>query len=141
MNYSWYVPVVFCCFLTHQRPYHCLTDRVIFFYQVFDSVRQWPHHGLTDQSFFNHFFDLGRQWPYHRSVVWSLTSQSKISFLKKPSLTDCGMATDILIENDLKKMKKTRSVRPWCGHWQTGTKTWEKKNNPFCQTAVLALAG
>ncbi len=27
-----------------------------------------------------------------------------------------------------KKMKKTRSVRPWYGHWQTGSKTWLKKN-------------
>ncbi len=38
--------------LTCQRPYHCLTDRVIFFYQVFDPVRQWPHHSLTDRVFF-----------------------------------------------------------------------------------------
>ncbi len=42
-------------FLTHQRPYRCLTDRVIFFYQVFDLVHQWPHHGLADRFFFIFF--------------------------------------------------------------------------------------
>ncbi len=60
-------------------------------------------------------------------MVWSLTSQSKISFKKTLCLTDRGMATDVLVENDLKKMKKPRSVRPWCGHWWTGSKTWGKK--------------
>ncbi len=41
--------------LTHQKPYDCLTDRVIFFYQAFDPVRQWPHHGPTDRFFFYFF--------------------------------------------------------------------------------------
>ncbi len=44
--------------LTRQRPYRCLTDRVIFFYQVFDPVCQWPHHGLTDQVFFIFFLKV-----------------------------------------------------------------------------------
>ncbi len=44
-------------------------------------------------------------------------SQSKISFKKNPGLTDCGMATDILVENDFKKNKR----------------------NPVCETLVWPL--
>ncbi len=40
--------------LTRQRPYCCLTDRVIFFYQVFYPVRQWPHR----PGFFHFFLKL-----------------------------------------------------------------------------------
>ncbi len=38
--------------LTHQWPYHNLTDRgfFIFFRHIFDPKRQWPYHGLTDRS-------------------------------------------------------------------------------------------
>ncbi len=37
---------------------------------------------------------------------------------------------------------KTRSVRPWYGHWHLGTKMCLKKNekNPVCETAVWSLA-
>ncbi len=86
-------------------------------------------------------------------ILPPLTSQSKISF-KKPGLTDRGMATDVLVENDfLKKMKKpglwncgvttsrpgqkpdrkkmTRSVRQQYGLWrvkfQNHLKTWALK--------------
>ncbi len=39
------------------------------------------------------------------TVVWSLMSQSKI-LKKKPILTDRGMATNVLVKKDFKKMKK-----------------------------------
>ncbi len=51
-------------------------------------------------------------------ILPPLTSQSKISF-KKLGLTDRGMATNVLVENDFfKKMKKTWSVRLWYGYWR-----------------------
>ncbi len=48
-----------------------LSDRPghFFFSQVFDLVRPWPYHTLTDLVFFilffKHIFDPKRQWPYH----------------------------------------------------------------------------
>ncbi len=57
--------------LTRQRPYCCLTDQVIFFYQVFDPVHQWPHHSLTDRGFFIFLESVSTsQWPYHGLSDW-----------------------------------------------------------------------
>ncbi len=50
------------------------------------------------------------------------------------------MATDVLVENDFKEMKKP-------GLWDLGVATGgpgqkpDKKNDPVCQTAVWPLAG
>ncbi len=77
-----------------------LSDRLghFFFNLVFDPVRQWPYHGLTDQVFFifffKHIFNPKHHWPYH-------------------SLID--------------QLKQPRSVRPWYGHWRTGVKCLRKK--------------
>ncbi len=73
--------------LTHQWPYHCLTDRVIFFNQVFDPVHQWPSHSLTDRvfSFFSNKF-------------------STLNVSDHTTVPDC-------------LRKKKRSHRPWYGHW------------------------
>ncbi len=69
--------IIWPFFLTHQRPYVCLTDRVIFFYQFFDPVRQWPHHGLIDR------------------VCGMVTDILGEKSDKKTGLWDCGMATDV----------------------------------------------
>ncbi len=82
--------------LTRQRPYRCLTDRVIFFYQVFDqsasghtTVSQMVFFSfflkvVFDQDisghttvcqtrfFFKRYFRLGCQWPYHCLTDWVL---------------------------------------------------------------------
>ncbi len=75
--------------LTPQWPYHCLTDRVIFFLsgfwpglpvatprshrpgffhfflRCFWPRHHWPYQGLSDRFFFLRYFRLGHQWPYH----------------------------------------------------------------------------
>ncbi len=75
-----------------------------FFLRHFTPGRQWPYNGLTDLFFY----------PVCETVVWLLTFTVENAFEKK--------------------MKKTRSVRPWYGHWWTGSKTWLEKNDPVCQT-------
>ncbi len=76
-----------------QWPYRCLTDRIIFFNQVFDPVCQWPYQ--VSQTGFFHFFK-------------NTFSTLNISDHTKVSQTG---------------FKKPRSVRPWYGHWRPGVKT------------------
>ncbi len=56
--------------------------------------------------------------PVCETVVWSLTSQSKISFKKPPVWQTVVWPTDVLVENDFKKNEKT----------------------PVCETVVWPLA-
>ncbi len=89
--------------LTHPRPYHCLTDRLLFFYQVFDPVHQWLYHGLTGLVFSIFFFSN----PFSSLNVSDHTTVSQTG------------------------LKKKSSVRPWYGHWCLGVKCLRKrkKNN------------
>ncbi len=84
--------------LTHQWPYHCLTDRVIFFNQVFDPVCQWPYQGLTDRILF-------------------------IFFPKTFSTLNVSDHSTVLQTG----FKKTQSAGPWYGHWCPGGKCVRKK--------------
>ncbi len=72
----------------------------------FTPGRQWPYHGLTDRVFLNSVCE---------TMVWSLTFRVENVFVKK-------------------KFKKTQSVSPWYGNWQTGSKTWLRKNDLVYQT-------
>ncbi len=113
--------------------------------EVFDPVRQVPYLGLSDRGFFRFFFLLflsetsmaipksHRRFFFTPFLTWdvsdhitdpvcetgvcSLTSQSEISFLKKTGLTDRGMATDVLFQNDVEKKWK----KP--GLWDRGVAT------------------
>ncbi len=94
-----------------------------FFFCRFWPKCQWPYHGLTDRVFFTPFltWDVGDHTmdPVCETGVWSLTSQSEISF-------------SFFKQSD----------RPWYGHWRFGPKWLRKKmgKNPVCGTAVWLLA-
>ncbi len=70
-----------------------LSDRPghFFFNQVFDPVRPWPYHGLTDRGFFIFFsntfltLNVSDHTMVCETVVWSLTSRCKISQKKTRS--------------------------------------------------------
>ncbi len=84
--------------LTRQWPYHCLTDRVIFFQSGF-----WPGPPVTI--------------PRSHRLVFSFFFS--ITFL---TLNVCDYTT--VWQTGL---KKTWSVRPWYGHWHPGVKCLRKK--------------
>ncbi len=133
--------------LTRQKPYDCLTDRVIFFQLGF-----WPgppvatprSHRPVFFIFFLSRFGLKRQWPYHGlsdPVFFSKTFYTILHLDINDHTTVCETVEWLLmfrVENVL-KMKKpglwdlvmvtggpgqkpnwkkmTQSVRQWYGHW------------------------
>ncbi len=56
-------------------------------------------------------------------------------------MADCGMATDILVENDFKKNLKNPVCENVVLPLANRVKNLIEKNDPVCQTALWPLAG
>ncbi len=104
--------------LTRQRPYHCLTDWVIFFIRFL--TRSTSGHTTVSQTRFFHFFKSyfrpRCQWPYH-----GLSDQFFFDILDK-DINDHTMVLQTrslvwsLTSNVERVTEKNWSVRPWYGH-------------------------
>ncbi len=86
-------------FLTGQWPYHCLTDRVIFFLSAFWSGPPVPIPWSHRLGFLSFFF----------SNTFSIQNISDHTTVSQT------------------RFKKTRSMRSWYGHWRPGVKCLRKK--------------
>ncbi len=121
--------------LTYQQSYHCLTDRVFFFNQVFDPVCQWPYHGLTDQVFhffFKHIFDPKCQWPHH-----GLTDR----VLKNPVCETVACSLMCICKMSQKKKWKNLVCETMVRSVVDRVKNLIEKKDPVCQTVIWSLAG
>ncbi len=111
---------IFRKFLTRQRPYHCLTDRVIFSIRFLTRFAS-GHTTVSQNPFFFNFFSV-----VFDQDVSGHTTVCQTVFLK--DILDCESMT----------ISQSHRPGPWNGHWCPRSKKWYKKN-PVCETVVWPL--